>query len=294
MVDLRLIRHFEAVFRLGSFSKAAGELHLTHSAITKSIKTLETDWETPLFHRTTRTVAPTEAGKRLHPMAVDLLGFAENVREQTIRGEPNLNIVSGPAAIETVVGPAILSFREEYPKTKINAQTMPPALAIEELVQRRAHILVYHNDTISGLPHRKLVKITPLVTEPYVIIFRPGHSIANTDFSLEEIVKFNWAIAGYDQIFEANLSPNIRDILTESGFPHYRLLSQTACINLVMKSDVVTTVPKTIAAPYVNSGKLVAVPHPAKIEFSVSAATLRDAGIEPTIGKFISSMMMRS
>lgn len=292
MVDLRLIRHFEAVFRLGSFSKAAGELNLTHSAITKSIKTLEADWDTPLFHRTTRTVAPTEAGKRLHPMAVDLLGFAENVREQTIRGEPHLNIVSGPAAIETVVGPAILSFRKEYPKTKINAQTMPPALAIEELVQRRAHLLVYHSDTISGLPHRKLLKITPLKTEPYVIVFRPGHAIAGTNFTLEEIVKFDWAIAGYDQIFEANLSPKIRDILTESGFPHYRLLSQAACISLAMKSDVVTTVPRSIAAPYVDLGKLVSVTHPAKIEFSVSTATLRDAGIEPTIGKFISSMRM--
>ncbi|MEP3891271.1 MAG: LysR family transcriptional regulator [Hellea sp.] len=290
MIDLRLIRHFEAVFRLGSFSKAAGELHLTHSAITKSIKTLEADWNTPLFHRTTRTVAPTEAGKRLHPMAVDLLGFAENVREQTIRGEPNLNIVSGPAALETVVGPAILSFRQDFPKTKINAQTMPPALAIEELVQRRSHILVYHSDTISGLPHRKLLKITPLTTEPYVIIFRPDHPIAHTSFSLEEIVPFNWAIAGYDQIFASNLSPKIRDILTESGFPHYRLLSQAACIDLAMKSDVVTTVPESIAAPLVASRRLVAVPHPAKLDFSVSAATLKDAEIEPTIGKFINSM----
>lgn len=290
MVDLRLIRHFEAVFRLGSFSKAADELHLTHSAITKSIKTLETDWGTPLFHRTTRTVAPTEAGKRLHPMAVDLLGFAENVKEQTIRGEPNLKIVSGPAALETVVGPAIRSFREDFPKTKINAQTMPPALAIEELVQRRAHILVYHSDTISGLPHYKKLTITPLISEPYVVVFRPGHTIAKTDFTLRQITQFNWAIAGYDQIFEANLPAEISDILRENNFPQYRLLSQSACIALAIESDVVTTVPESVAAHFVKQGVLAAVPHPAKIHFSVSAATLADAGIEPTIGKFIASM----
>lgn len=290
MIDLRLIRHFEAVFRLGSFSKAAGELHLTHSAVTKSIKTLEADWDTPLFHRTTRSVAPTEAGKRLHPMAVDLLSFAENVREQTIRGEPNLKIVSGPAALETVVGPAILSFREAFPDTKINAQTMPPALAIEELIQRRAHILVYHSDTISGLPHRKLLKITQLRREPYLIVFRPGHPIANTDLSLTQIAKFNWAIAGYDQIFAANLSPEIRDVLTENGFPHYRLLSQSACIELAIKSDVVTTIPKSMASAFIEAGTLAAAPHPAKLEFSVCAATLRDAGLEPTIENFTESM----
>ena len=41
MDEMRLLRHFEAVYRLSSFSAAARELRLTHSAITKSIKALE-------------------------------------------------------------------------------------------------------------------------------------------------------------------------------------------------------------------------------------------------------------
>ena len=77
MIDLRRIQHFESVYRLGSFSKAANELNLTHSALTKSIKALETDWDVRLFHRTTRVVEPTEAGKRLHAMANDFLSFAD-------------------------------------------------------------------------------------------------------------------------------------------------------------------------------------------------------------------------
>ena len=45
--DLNLIRRFEAVYRLRSFSRAAKELGMTHSAITKSIRTLE---ELSLIH----------------------------------------------------------------------------------------------------------------------------------------------------------------------------------------------------------------------------------------------------
>ncbi|MGB0905920.1 MAG: LysR family transcriptional regulator [Maricaulaceae bacterium] len=290
MVDLRLIRHFEAVYRLGSFSKAADELSLTHSTLTKSIKTLEADWGTQLFHRTTRTVAPTEAGKRLHPMAVDLLGFAQSVKEKTVSGAPHLNIVSGPAALETLVGPAILKFRTDFPKTKISAETMPPALAAEEILQRRAHMMVYHNDTLSGLPHIKRLKIQRLAKEPYVIVFRPGHPVTKTDFSISAITQFDWSVAGYDSIFEANLPAKIRDVLAQNNFPRYRLLSQSACLSLSEKSDILTTVPRSVAFPYVEAGTLCAAPHPAALTFSVSAATLIDAGTEPTLQAFIEGL----
>lgn len=290
MIDLRLIRHFEAVYRLESFSKAADELNLTHSAVTKSIKTLEANWKTQLFHRTTRTVVPTEAGKRLYPMALDLFGFAQSVKEQTIGGEPKLNIVSGPAALETLVSPAILAFRKYYPKTKIVAQTMPPEHAVEELVQRRAHILVYHSNTVSGLPHIKRLKVTRLSAEPYDIVFRPDHPVTKTDMSLSSITKFDWAIAGYDSIFVSNLSPEVRDILTLNDFPRYRLLSQSACVDLAIQSDILTTIPRSEADRYVSDGSLISAPHPAEFSFEVSAATLVNANAEPTIEKFIACM----
>lgn len=290
MIDLRLIQHFEAVFRHESFSQAADELHLTHSTLTKSIKSLEAAWDTLLFHRTTRTVAPTEAGKRLYPMAVDLLAFAESVKAQTVAGEPQLNIVSGPAALETVITPGILSFRETHKSTKINAETLPPTLAIEELVQRRAHILVYHSDTMSGLPHLKRLQIENIIEEPYVIVFRPGHDVLKTDRSLAAVAAFDWAIAGYDVFFQTGLPPAISDILLQNGFPKYRLLSQSACIELAKTSNILTTIPESLAARFVAEGTLASIPHPAKITFSVSVATLPDIGREPTVRAFIESL----
>ena len=59
---LNVLRGFEAAARLGSFHKAADELHLTQSAISQQIRSLETFLEQPLFHRSGRSVTLTDAG----------------------------------------------------------------------------------------------------------------------------------------------------------------------------------------------------------------------------------------
>ena len=56
------LRGFEAAARLGSFHQAAEELHLTQSAISQQIRSLEAFLEQPLFFRTGRSVTLTDAG----------------------------------------------------------------------------------------------------------------------------------------------------------------------------------------------------------------------------------------
>jgi len=62
---LNAIRAFEAAARLGSFAKAAAELHVTHWAIGKHVRLLE-DWMgVPLFWRRSRGIDLTEEGAEL-------------------------------------------------------------------------------------------------------------------------------------------------------------------------------------------------------------------------------------
>jgi len=287
MDDLRLMRHFEAVYRLRGFSSAAQELHLTHSALTKSIKALEESWGIKLFHRTTRTVAATEAGKRLYPMAVALLSFAETVKTETQSGEHILQIVCGPAIIDTMIHPAIGKFADRYPKTKINAETMPPTHAVEELIQRRIHLLLYNEATLSQLPHLDRLRVRKIIEEPYFVICRPHHPILKTGLQLADIVAFDWVIAGFDTLFETSLPAQTQALLKRHGFPKYRLLSQTACIDLVMGSEILTAIPKSVADPLISEGKLNGFPHPEDLQFSVREAVLVDAASEPTVNHFI-------
>ena len=68
---LGALRAFEAVARLGSFRLAAEELHVTPTAVSHQIQSLEERCGQSLFRRSPRPLALTEAGGRLFPFIRD-------------------------------------------------------------------------------------------------------------------------------------------------------------------------------------------------------------------------------
>ncbi|MEL1264081.1 LysR family transcriptional regulator [Pseudoxanthomonas putridarboris] len=66
---LNALRAFEAAARLGSVSRAAGELHVTHGAVSRHIRALEDELGRPLFVREGRGLALTAEGVRLRDAA---------------------------------------------------------------------------------------------------------------------------------------------------------------------------------------------------------------------------------
>ena len=64
---LNALRAFEAIARHLSFAKAADELHVTPAALSHQIRALEAQLGLELFHRRTRAIELTEAGRTLYP-----------------------------------------------------------------------------------------------------------------------------------------------------------------------------------------------------------------------------------
>lgn len=63
--SLNALRAFEATARLGSVSRAAEELHVTHGAISRQLRVLEEELDQPLFARLGRGIALTPTGEQL-------------------------------------------------------------------------------------------------------------------------------------------------------------------------------------------------------------------------------------
>ncbi|GHB13640.1 LysR family transcriptional regulator [Salinicola rhizosphaerae] len=63
---LNALRAFEATARLGSVGAAADELHVTHGAVSRQLRTLERHFETRLFDKAGRGIALTAHGRLLH------------------------------------------------------------------------------------------------------------------------------------------------------------------------------------------------------------------------------------
>lgn len=82
---LHTLRAFEAIGRLRSFSQAAGELHLTHSAISHQMRALESSLRTCLIDRSRREVALTPQGEQflsvVRPILRQLAEASETLRQ---------------------------------------------------------------------------------------------------------------------------------------------------------------------------------------------------------------------
>ncbi len=91
--SLKGLRGFEAAARLLSFTAAAQELSVTQTAISHQVKTLESQLDVKLFHRSGKSIALTDAGQKLLAEASASFQRLANVVRQ-IRMENQSNVVT--------------------------------------------------------------------------------------------------------------------------------------------------------------------------------------------------------
>ncbi|WP_261372390.1 LysR family transcriptional regulator [Yersinia aldovae] len=109
---------FLMVVRERSFTKAAAKLGVSQSALSHSIRGLEDRLELRLLTRTTRSVAPTEAGERLAnslgPRFAEIESELNALSEMRARPAGNIRITAGEHAVDSILWPVLKSFLVEY------------------------------------------------------------------------------------------------------------------------------------------------------------------------------------
>ena len=81
MISTRQLRYFVEIAESGSFSAAAERLFVAQSALSRQIKELENQLQTPLFERTARQPRLTAAGEAFLPKARNLLSELHKAAE---------------------------------------------------------------------------------------------------------------------------------------------------------------------------------------------------------------------
>jgi LysR family transcriptional regulator, transcription activator of glutamate synthase operon len=122
-LELRQLRYVEAVARHRHFTRAAEELHVAQSALSHQIKRLEAELGAELFERTSRHVAPTDAGEAVAARARRVLAEIEGVNEEIdeLRGVMRGHIWIGallPAG-EIDVPALVARFSESHPGIEV-------------------------------------------------------------------------------------------------------------------------------------------------------------------------------
>lgn len=118
---LDFFRGFDASARHLSFTHAAEELHLTQSALSRQIKTLEEEIGTKLFERGRRGLALTSAGETLHvTVRAVLREVTQTVAAIRARGEAHRLTVSTTVSFASLwLVPRLERFRKEQPSIEV-------------------------------------------------------------------------------------------------------------------------------------------------------------------------------
>ena len=117
------LSEFLAVAKHRSFRKAAHELGVTAGAVSQAVQGLEARLRQPLFHRTTRSVALTEAGERLlgsvRPAAGTITESLDDLLQMGARPSGTLRLLVQRSALAHVIEPVVPLFRAEYPEVQL-------------------------------------------------------------------------------------------------------------------------------------------------------------------------------
>ena len=127
--NLNQLLSFLTVARERSFTKAAAKLGVSQSALSHAMRELEESLGVRLLARTTRSVAPTDAGERLlrnlGPRFEEIEAELASLGDLREKPAGNIRITSGEHPAETILWPALKNFLPRYPDIKVELNIDP-------------------------------------------------------------------------------------------------------------------------------------------------------------------------
>lgn len=173
------LRAFEAAARLGSFARAAEELHLTASAISHQVRALETYFGRHLFEAGSRAKRLTEDGARLQAGLVPAFDAIETAcAEVTPRASAStLTVHCGPSFAAKWLGPRLSRFMQRYPGISIRLSSGAGQF---DLIRNEAtDLAIIYGDP----PELAGISIDPLGEEDSMALCAPSLAAGLPDYS---------------------------------------------------------------------------------------------------------------
>lgn len=127
---LNAIKAFEAAARLGSFTRAADELNVTHGAVSRQVRLLEEWFGARLFLRSSRNARPTQVGTDLLAEtgpALDRLADVSQRLQSRARAAGTLTVSALPTFAMRWLIPRLPEFQRDHPDLELRIVTASTA-----------------------------------------------------------------------------------------------------------------------------------------------------------------------
>jgi DNA-binding transcriptional LysR family regulator len=205
-LDTLGVQAFISIADQGSFQRAADELHISQTAITRRLQNLETHLGVKLLERTTRTVALTATGTDFLPQARRLLSELSNALVEIFESgkarRGDVCIACVPTAGIRFLPRILQEYSYTFPENRITILDHSSAAVADAVLRREAELGINVAQT-----HHPDLTSTRLLADQFVLTCRDDHALANKK-------SLAWKqLAPYPLIFAggANANRNILD-----------------------------------------------------------------------------------
>jgi len=294
-MDLKRWVHVLAVADRRSFMRAAEQVHLSQSALTRSIQAAEAELGLLLFERGTQEVTATPAGEFVIARARQLV-FNSRCLERDVslyrnRGLGDIAFGVGPFPAGTFLPQLLSDLRREHPGVNLRVEISNWELLVKRLLEEDIEFFVAET---RDLPSNPLLRVAPLRQEPGGFYVRRGHALARRrSVPIREVWQYGVATVRLPASVHALLS---RLLGAEAGTP---LPLALECDNLhvlravVMNSESVLAAPHAAVVDDVAAGALkqLAVPELPAVAAQMGTVTLRGRTLSPMAGLILERLV---
>ncbi|EOR06473.1 hypothetical protein I593_02340 [Acinetobacter tandoii DSM 14970 = CIP 107469] len=179
VMTLKQLKAFLALARSLNYANASNELHLSQSALSLTIKTLEEELGGKLFKRNTRRVELTFEGKSLIPYAKKLLAnwedMEKDVKQRFKLQRGTLNIASMPFVTHAIMPNVIQNFLGLHPNINFSIHDITNEKIIENVLDGIFELgICFEPQQIDTL------EFLPLFNEDFLALLPKAHPLAHT------------------------------------------------------------------------------------------------------------------
>ncbi|RSE79715.1 LysR family transcriptional regulator [Achromobacter denitrificans] len=145
-LSIRSLQHFAVLAEEKHFSRAAQRLHLTQSALTRSIQALEASLGLVLVDRASTGVVPTQAGLTVLERAQRILGETRDLRREAelIRGHDTGRVSLGVGVFPAAgfLSPLLVRIAREHPGLSVHVEVESWQRLLDKLLQDKLDFAV--------------------------------------------------------------------------------------------------------------------------------------------------------
>jgi len=189
----RQLEIFEAIARLGSFTRAADELHLTQPTISMQMKKLADIVGVPLVEQVGKKVQLTDAGRDLAQACREVFGVMDRF---TMAVAERQGLKKGRLALMAVTTASYFA-----PRLLGEFSRLYPGIEVSLTVTNREQVLASLADNLADLyllgqpPEDIEVVAKPFMCNPLVVLAAPDHPLAgHTDIPLARLAQEPWLL----------------------------------------------------------------------------------------------------